>query len=306
MSTSKLKSIFINYPILKKVFAPALKARQKLFFRKSIGQEEVIDRLSKIMINDPIIKIDEFEGVYSVDIRSHLFKRLLLLKEYEPELVKICLRYLDKNKDIIDIGANVGFFTCYFSKQLKNNKVLAIEPTQNALKRLKHNMSLNNLSDNVIIFEGVVSDNTGSLELKTIQGKEEYSSLGGMNHPGVNTESYTTEIVKSITLDELVREKNLKPGFIKIDVEGAENLVFKGASEVLKRDRPIILSEMCDFLLKKNGSSASEVISFIEKHDYVVINPFDEKINPRLEDFGDVICFPKELGLANKHFNKSH
>jgi FkbM family methyltransferase len=304
MATSNLKSIFIRYPFLKEIFAPALKVRKNIIYKKLIHQEEILQRLSELMINDPIIEIKEFGGTYALDIRSHLFKRLLLEKEYEPELVDVCKRYINKNKDIIDVGANVGFFSCFFSKQIQNNKVLAIEPTQNALKRLKHNLELNKANENVILFEGVVSDSEGLLEIKTIEGKEEYSSLGGMNHHGIASEKYVTERVKSITLDALIKEHKLDPGFIKIDVEGAEHLVFAGASEVLTQKRPIILSEMCNFLLKKNGSSAAEVINFIEKHDYEVINPSDPKIDPRTADFGDALCFPRELGLAKKHFLK--
>ena len=303
MGSSPLRSIFINYPFLKKVFAPALKVRKNFLHKTQVDQEAVIERLGKLMTNDPVIHIEEFDGNYAVDVRSHLFKRLLLEKEYEPELVNACKRYIDPKKDVIDIGANVGFFTCFFSKQLTNTKVLAVEPTQNALKRLKHNMTLNKLKDNVIIFEGVVSDSEGSLELKTIKGMEEYSSLAGINHPQAVLENYVTEVVKSVTLDSLVAKHNINPGFIKIDVEGAENLVFGGSSSVLKEKRPIILSEMCDFLLKKNGSSAAEVINFIEKHDYDVINPADRNVDPRTVDFGDVLCFPKESGLAKKHFS---
>jgi hypothetical protein len=87
-------------------------------------------------------------------------------------------------------------------------------------------------------------------------------------------------------------------------VEGAENLVFAGANELLSKKRPVILSEMCDFLLKKNGSSAKETIDLIKKHEYDVINPIDPAIEPGSQDFGDVLCFPKESGLAKIHFAK--
>jgi FkbM family methyltransferase len=304
MAASNLKSLFIRYPFLKQVFAPALKMRKNIIYKKLIYQEEVLQRLSELMTNDPIIEIKEFEGTYALDTRSHLFKRLLLEKEYEPELVNVCKRYINKEKDIIDVGANVGFFTCFFSKKLTHRKVLAIEPTQNALKRLKFNMELNKASHNVILFEGVVSDSEGFLEIKTIEGKEEYSSLGGMNHHGITREKYVTEKVKSTTLDHLVNLHKLDPGFVKIDVEGAENLVFSGANELLSKKRPVILSEMCNFLLKKNGSSAKETIELIKKHEYDVVNPTDPSIEPGSEDFGDVLCFPKESGFAKSHFSK--
>ena len=75
----------------------------------------------------------------------------------------------------VDIGANIGFFSILLGKNTEKGKIFAVEPTESALKRLYANLKLNNVSDKVIVFEGVVSDYNGTIEIKIIPGKEEYS-----------------------------------------------------------------------------------------------------------------------------------
>lgn len=293
-------------PIIKAVLYPAVVARRSYCKKKWQGQKELTkeftEELSALLCEDPIIHVKEFSGKFAVDIRSDLFFRMLHKKSYEPELVQLCLKYLDRDRDAIDIGANIGFFTILFAKSLSGDKrVLSIEPTKNALKRLRKNIKLNKIIEKVDIFEGVASNQIGSIEINTIEGKEEYSSLGVMKHPSISKENYTTEKVKSITIDKLVEQKSLNPGFIKVDVEGVEHLVFEGAQKVLENKRPIILSELSDFLLKENGSSAQEVVDLIKQYEYDVFDATNPSIKPGIEDFGqNILCFPKEMNLSLK------
>ena len=304
MNIDWLKTLAKKYPIINAVLYPLIIVRRPFLKRDSFLQKkrslqkETIHDFGELLCEDPVISIKEFNGIFAIDIRSDLFSRVLIDKNYEPTLVKYCLKYLDENRDVIDVGANIGFFTVMFAKTIKNKKVLSIEPTKNALKRLYRNIELNNVMEHVDIFEGVASNKKGVIEIKTIKGKEEYSTLGEMKHPSISKESYTTEKVTSITIDELVNQKSLDPGFIKVDVEGAEHLVFGGAQKVLEEKRPIILSELSNYLLNKNGSSSKEVINLIKKHGYDVFDPVDLSIEPGTKDFGDILCFPKEMGIT--------
>lgn len=292
-----IKTFINKHKTLKLILSPLLSLRQ-FFIKKNYSKEKAtIKGISKILVDDPIIWVDEFKGKFHIDINGDLFFRLITQKEYEPKLVKLCLKYLDEDKDIIDVGANIGFFTVLFAKNINNRRVLSIEPTKKALSRLHKNIELNKVKNIVTVFEGVASNKSDDIEIKTIAGKEEYSSIGKMNHPSVANEQWTTEKVKSTTLNELVYQNSLTPGFIKIDVEGAEHLVFDGAIQVLKDYRPIILSELNDFLLKKNGSSAKEVIDLIISCEYDVYDPINPELKPGQKDFGDIICFPKELKI---------
>src|SRR3546814_5280958 len=99
-----------------------------------------------------------------------------------------------------------------------------------------------------------MSDTQGTNAIHVIPGMEEYSSIGAL-HPAARAENGVQEhTVASDRLDDLVIRHDLKPGLIKVDVEGAEGLVFRGAMETLNKFRPVILSELSDPLLRELGT----------------------------------------------------
>ena len=259
----RIKRLARKYFIIRALFSPIIAVKRFLFTKRDSYKMEVIHTLREMLTMDPVLRVDEFSGVFAVDIRSDLFGRLILQKTYEPQLVKLCQKYIDPHRDVIDVGANVGFYSVLFAQTIADRRVLSIEPTRNAWQRLCRNIQMNNVENKVEVFHGVASNTNGCCEIKTIRGKEEYSCLGVMVHPSVAKEHWDLEEVQGATLDDLVKQYSLDPGFIKIDVEGAEHLVFGGAHYLLNEKRPIILSELSDFLLRKNGSSAVEVIDMI-------------------------------------------
>jgi len=294
LDKSSLKELIKKNQILKRTLHPISVARKMFFRKKREAQYEIINNLKDILAGDPLIKVDEFQGIFLLDCRSDLFKRLVLYKCYEPELVQCCKDLIDKNRDTIDIGANVGFFTVLFAKTLNNRKVLSIEPTNLALSRLYKNILLNQVQEKVIVFEGAASNSIGEVQIKTIEGKEEFSSLGAMMHPSIATEkNYSLEKVKASTIDDLIQRYSIDPGFIKIDVEGVEHLVFAGAKNTLLNNKPIILSELSDYLLRENGSSAKDVVNFIKECGYDVINPLSPNVPLVFEEVKNILCLPK-------------
>ncbi|MCL0076734.1 FkbM family methyltransferase [Dehalococcoidia bacterium] len=223
-------------------------------------------------------------------------------KQYEPSLVKLVLKYLDDERDVIDVGANIGFYTILFAKRTEKRgaKVLAIEPTLNALERLYKNVQRNNVMDKVVVFEGAASDYIGKGQIKTLNGKEEYSTLGYWKHPSVKNENSTTYEIEVSTIDNLISRYSLKPGFMKIDVEGLEYSVLNGSKTTIETMRPVILSELSDPLLKENGSSSLETINFIKSFDYIVVDAETPEIKPEIKEFTSILCIPKELGVIVK------
>lgn len=294
MNIESIRVLTYKHPILRKFLYPAIVTRRFLLKIKHRYQEEVYKNLLDILVEDPIIKADEFQGIFTLDPRSDLFKRLLIKKEYETILVNLVLKYIDKNRDAIDIGANIGFYTVLFAKSIYyNRRVLSIEPTKNAFRRLTKNVKLNDVEGKVILFEGCVSNYLGKTEIKIIEGKEEYSTIGSLSHQSIKNERYILQEVKVKTVDELVENYCIDPGFIKIDVEGMEHFVLEGSKEVLKTKRPVILSELSDFLLKKNNSSAKEVINILKSYNYKIIDAENPEIPPHRKEFTNIIAIPE-------------
>jgi FkbM family methyltransferase len=293
MNIDNIRTLVLKHPFLMKLVSPAVTLRRLFLRRKSAKFDPVFEGFTSALIEDPIIRVSNIPGKFAVDSRSSLFRRTIIARDYEPELVECVSRYVDKKRDAIDVGANVGFFTVLLATNIQNGVVLAIEPTPGALKRLKINLVMNGYDRRTIVFEGVVSNMVGTKEILSAQGKEEYSTLGSVYHPLAGSGPWEMSVVLSSTIDELCSYHRLDPGFIKIDVEGAEHLVLEGAKRVLRQNRPVILSELNNYLLTNNGSSALQVVDFLRKYDYEVIDPIHPSVPPGRKECGDILCLPR-------------
>lgn len=283
-----------RYKALGAAMQPLRTLRRKWHQRSERASRLLFSRLEKVLVEDPVVAVAEFQGTFSMAVRSHLFRRVVQAGEYEPILTARCRDLIDPERDAMDIGANIGFHTVFFAKHINQRRVVAVEPTRNALLRLRRNIVQNHVGPKVIIFEGVASNMPGFLDIKTIDGLEEYSTFGALVHPAIVGSRFVTERVEARTLDQLASEHQLDCGFIKVDTEGVEHLVFEGARELLASHRPVVVSELSDVLLRRNGSSALEVVRLFESFDYVVSDPLHPGEQSGFRPFGDIICLPKE------------
>lgn len=138
-----------------------------------------------------------------------------------------------KNKDIIDAGAYIGDSSIPFSKLTQKN-VYAFEPFEDSYKNLVENIKLNNIK-NIVPVNLSLSDKIG----------EENLYLAGDNIQGITNDSTMRKYdkvlkAKTMTIDEYVEKNNLDVGFIKVDVEGAEQKLIKGALNTIKTQKPIM------------------------------------------------------------------
>lgn len=281
----------ILYPVIKIYRWNKINSHQKYLNNTN----KIFDKIfSRVVPNPILVELSEFEGTFEVDIRSDIFRRIALEGSYELDLIKIMAQYLEKEKDAIDIGANIGLFSVYFAKNINENcKVLSIEPTPNAYKLLINNVTRNSCSNKIIFYNGALSDSEGKVTINFVEGKEEYSSIGKINSDYIGHIISNKISVQTTTLDKLVEQYNIKPGFIKIDTEGAELLVLKGALETLEKFHPIILSELCDNLLKELNNSAKEVIDLLKSHNYKVIDIKNPHSKIKYPFSGEILALPK-------------
>ncbi|MEO0557740.1 MAG: FkbM family methyltransferase [Bacteroidota bacterium] len=282
--------------------APLLTARRYAQQRGHRRKLEIWTRFTALLAEDPVVQVDEFEGFFQLDARSHVFRRIVLHGEYEPEISRLCRTYAPADRDAIDVGANAGFYSVLLARLSNSRRVVAVEPSRPMLARLRANLDRNGVADRVIVVEGGLSDSKGTAELSGINGLEEYGTIGTLAHPSLRhlSDSAPSEIttIQTFTLDDLVAAYDLDPGFIKVDVEGVEALVFRGATHVLATHRPVILSELDDALLRANGSSALDVTRLFHDAGYRVLDPHDPALLPvdpsSVAQLDEILCIPNE------------
>ena len=164
---------------------------------------------------------------------------------------------------VIDLGSNVGYYTIKLSLHDKNSKIIAIEADPKNFEILTKNCKLNNL-DNVDLYNVAISDKNGQVELFQSDSRSGTSSIVSRIDKAKNSIS-----VKSLTLDNLLENKYHKIDWLKIDVEGSELSVLKGASNTLKITNNIII-ELHEKILKQNNQNPEQIISILEKNNYKI------------------------------------
>jgi len=162
---------------------------------------------------------------------------------------------------IMDIGANIGYTALQLAKiSSGNGAVWAFEPDPYNFKQLAINKGLNEKLP-LNIFNIGLGDQRSKLKLAV-------NTQGNLSGNKINenaTENYSW--VEIYTLDEFVKAQNIPNlDLIKIDVEGFEFKVLKGAENSIKAFRPILFIELDNNHLSDQGSGAKELIMFLSKY----------------------------------------
>jgi len=177
-------------------------------------------------------------------------------------------RYFDLNKGVfVDIGANIGKYTIIMGKKLKDKgKVIAIEPEKKNFEILKKNVELNGL-DNVILINAACFSK--EKKLKFYLDKR----AGSHSFYQEKVKSSKAITVQAKRLDKILSELKIKKvDLIKMDVEGAEAEVLKGATRILKSHPKIIFEAWDENYLKKVKKVLKPFnykIKKIDEHNYL-------------------------------------
>jgi len=174
-----------------------------------------------------------------------------------------------KRGTVVDVGANVGMAA--FAAAAMGYKVVAFEAVFENLQRLCDGMYLNRAGDVVSFYHAAVSDVPGNLTMHKVVGRLDNSAV---SVTGAKLAFKSNEIVpvsvRSITLDTVIPE--FEPVILlKIDVQGWEYHVLKGASRLLSRvpgDAPYIIYEDDEKLLQESNTSSKEIRDFLVSMGY--------------------------------------
>ena len=173
------------------------------------------------------------------------FRRVQSLYEKEPETLNWIDSFQPRNSENIvfwDIGANIGLYSIYASIKFKDIEIISFEPSTSNTRILSRNISINNLESKVSIFPLALSDKENIISYF----KETRFSEGGSISNFNSNIDYRGEIVTEneiknkynlfgTNIDNLILNRVIKiPNYIKIDVDGTEHLILKGAENLLK------------------------------------------------------------------------
>ena len=179
--------------------------------------------------------------------------------------VKTALESLLRPGDeFLDLGANIGYFTLMASRLVGDTgRVVAVEPSIRALRKLTHHIWLNKCT-NVMLISCAAGSEWSSGRI----GWATESNIGGSAVVATAADAYTrTEPIWVAPIDDVLRGIELTPTVIKIDLEGYELAALQGAERLLKQ-RPWIVCEVTERLLAKFGASVFQLVQFLSEHGY--------------------------------------
>lgn len=215
---------------------------------------------------------------------SHIHSFLQLGAAYEPDVTKVLQRILEPGDVFIDVGANVGYFTLLGSKLVgPKGKVYSYEPDPKNVERIKFHCA-NNACDNVEIVSQPVSHCVEDVNFwfnKASSGGNALWNPGEFFGDPSYNDGYT--VMKSTTLDDEFDRRGLENvKLIKIDTEGAEHAILRGASSWLENQSiPFIIAELNSFGLNKLGTSFDDFIQFMYDKGYLAFLLFFDGRSPQ-------------------------
>lgn len=182
---------------------------------------------------------------------------------------------------IVDVGANIGWYTLNFGKISNIDKIFAFEPIPHTFDYLKKHLELNGIG-NAEIFNIGLSNEIGEKDFFWTTEETGSSSMANIR------ERENIELVRCRlnTLDNFMSEREESIDFMKIDVEGAELFVIQGALSSISKFKPIIFSELLRKWSAKFSYHPNDVISLLKNEGYAVFVACDGKLR-KIESITD-------------------
>ena len=202
-----------------------------------------------------------WRSVNGIKIRLNLSDwvqtNLFFLGEYETTELDFIMKNIPSDALVIDVGANIGWYTLNLSKFLTNGQVMAFEPFSKNHLALQSNIEANQFK-NIKVYQIGLGNKNEKLQIR-------YNSADhnlGMASINLTTYDYIEDIeVKR--LDDFTSQMDLsKLKFIKIDIEGFEFEALLGMAEILGKYKPLLLIEQDENVLQ---SKTPEVVEKIDE-----------------------------------------
>lgn len=184
---------------------------------------------------------------------------------FEDPLPTVMLAVVDISAGAFyDVGANTGFYSIEVGKALPGVQIRAFEPVPEIAAACRENLELNRVP--ATIYDVALSDSRGSATIYFPPAGHGLIETSATLSEGFNPTNERSAVVQTRTLDDVRDEAGDTIGLIKVDVEGHEHVVLRGARTTLEQDRPLVVIELLP------GGEADELNRLVETFDYRILS----------------------------------
>lgn len=211
---------------------------------------------------------------YQIDLTEGIDFSIFLFGNFQRYITQNHYFSLSDDAIVFDIGANIGNMAFKFAQLVQKGCVYAFEPTNYAFNKLLTNLALNpELSGRIVPLQLFISDHS---EIKhkikaysswRIDGKytNAHPLHGGIVKPA--------ESVPAITIDDFCREREItRIDLIKIDTDGFEYSILRGAQKSLGKYLPYIIFEIGIYVMEERGIFFEQYYDYLSSFGYTLIN----------------------------------
>lgn len=253
------------------------------------------------------VTVTDYDGdlTATLCLNEHMQSQIFWYGYYSRDIVLLLDKILKPGMVAVDVGANIGEITMAAAHRVgSEGKVFAFEPMSSLYARLQEHIRANRMSQVTAVKCGL-SDQAGSAQLFSASA----TFHDGTEHKGLGTlysstaRATPTEIIEIDTLDKYMERIDLaQVDLIKIDVEGAELPVLKGAGNTLLRFRPYLIIEIQHETSEQAGYKAVDILEYLAQLDYRFY-AIGRKAKltalsaETLRPFQNVLCAPPERSL---------
>lgn len=251
-----------------------------------------IDKFIRLHLKSTFAKVNQHKMF--LDSKDSL--NLSLFGTYEPLETKIVKKEIEQGNIVLDIGANIGYYTLIFAKLVgENGKVYAFEPDPTNYSLLKKNIKINGYK-NVVLLQKAVSNKTGKINLYL-------SDDNNGDHRIYNSHDKRHSLkIEVVRLDDYFKDYQGKIDFIKMDIQGAECIAVHGMPLLLKKNKNIkLITEFWPFAIKKCGNDHKKYLGLLQKYGFklYLIDELTKKIQPTNIDYLLKRYTPKNKNFTN-------
>ena len=241
------------------------------WIRKIPGRGRVYDYLFQRLWSQPEVLDIQGSKMYLNVREPHpgmrkTFQSYAMNREHEAETTRLFRSILKEGNVVVDLGANIGYYSLMASRKVgAGGRVYSFEPEPTNFRFFRKNIDLNGYA-NITPVNKAVSERNGTTQLFICEYDTGHHTINRFDGIAAYQkhrvqEGKTAVDIETVTLDDFLRDKERAVDVMKVDVEGAEVLAFRGMDRVLRESPNLrMIVEFFPLLIRSMGCSPEEWI----------------------------------------------